>query len=96
MRLRYTLPALADLVSILDYAADRSPQGAAHIHKRIRAVTELLLQYPQAGAVTDDRTIRRVTTRPYPYLIFWEATDVEIIRAVRHSARDPSDNARSE
>jgi plasmid stabilization system protein ParE len=32
MRLRYTLPALADLASILDYIADRSPQGAARIH----------------------------------------------------------------
>ena len=52
MRLRYTLLALADLVSILDYAADRSPQGAERIHKRIRAITELLLRYPQAGAMT--------------------------------------------
>ena len=54
MRLRYTLPALADLVSVLEYVADRSPQGAARIHERIRVVTELLLQYPQAGAVTDE------------------------------------------
>ena len=37
MRLRYTLPALADLTSILDYIADRSPQGAARIRTRIRA-----------------------------------------------------------
>ena len=97
MRLRYTLPALADLASILAYVADRSPQGAARIHNRIRAVTELLLRYPEAGAVTDDQTIRRMTTTPYPYLIFYEATDAEIIiHAVRHGARDPSDNARSE
>jgi len=97
MRLRYTLPALADLASILDYVADRSPQGAARVHTRIRAVTDLLLRYPQAGAVTDDPTIRRMTTTPYPYLIFYEATDAEIIiHAVRHGARDPSDNARSE
>jgi toxin ParE1/3/4 len=97
MRLRYTLPALADLKSILDYIADRSPQGAAHIHTRIRAVTELILQYPLAGAVTDDSTIRRVATTPYPYLIFYETTDAEIIiHAVRHSARDPSDTIRSE
>jgi plasmid stabilization system protein ParE len=96
MRLRYTLPALADLASILDYVTDRSPQGAARIHARIRAATELLLRYPQAGAVTDDSTIRRVTTRPYPYLVFYEATDAEIIiHAVRHGARDPSDNPRS-
>jgi toxin ParE1/3/4 len=54
MRLRYTLPALADLESILDYAVDRSPQGASRIHARIRAVTDLLLRYPRAGAVTDD------------------------------------------
>jgi toxin ParE1/3/4 len=97
MRLRYTLPALADLESILDYVVDRSPQGASRIHARIRAVTDLLLRYPQAGAMTDDPTIRRVTTTPYPYLVFYEATDAEIIiHAVHHGARDPSDNPRSE
>lgn len=97
MRLRYTLPALADLASILDYIADRSPQGAARIHIRIRAVTDLLLRYPQAGAMTNDSTIRRITTTPYPYLIFYEATDAEIIiHAVRHGAREPSDKVRSE
>jgi plasmid stabilization system protein ParE len=48
---------------ILDYVADRSPQGAARIHTRIRSVTDLLLHYPLAGAVTDDPTIRRITTQ---------------------------------
>lgn len=97
MRLRYTLPALADLASILDFVADRSPQGAGRIHMRIHAVTDLLLRYPLAGALTDDPAIRRITTTPYPYLIFYEATDAEIIiHAVRHGARDPSDNMRSE
>jgi toxin ParE1/3/4 len=47
--------------------------------------------------MTDDPTIRRTTTRPYPCLIFYEATEAEIIiHAVRHGARDPSDNMRSE
>ena len=36
MRLRYTLPALADLTSILDYIADRSPQGATRIRNVAR------------------------------------------------------------
>jgi hypothetical protein len=32
-----------------------------------------------------------MTTSPFPYLIFYEATDSEIIvHAVRHGARDPS------
>jgi toxin ParE1/3/4 len=91
MRLRYTVPALADLASILDYIADRSPRGAVRIHARIYAVVDLLLRHPLAGAVTDDPTIRRMTTIPYPYLIFYEATDAEIIiHAVRHGARDLS------
>jgi plasmid stabilization system protein ParE len=70
MRLRHTRPALADLASILDCIAVRSPRGAARIHARIRAITDLLLKYPLAGALTDDPTIRCITTTPYPYLIF--------------------------
>jgi toxin ParE1/3/4 len=32
-----------------------------------------------------------MTALPYPYLIFYEATESEIIiHAVRHAARDPS------
>jgi toxin ParE1/3/4 len=97
MRLRYTLPALADLTSILDYITDRSPQGAARIHTRIRAVTDLLMRHPLAGAITDDPTIRRIATTPYPYLIFYETAEAEIIiHAVRHGAREPSDKVRSE
>src|SRR5438067_11613326 len=93
MRLRYTLPALADLEPIPDYVVDRSPQGASRIHTRIRDVTDLLLRYPRVGAVTDDPTIRRMTTTPYPYLVFYEATEAEIIiHAVRHGARDSSDD----
>src|SRR5271166_3433231 len=35
--------------------------------------------------------IRRMTTTPYPYLVFYEITETEIIiHAVRHAARDPS------
>lgn len=57
-------------------------------------MNDLLLRYPLAGAVTDDPTIRRMTTKPYPYLIFYETTEAEIIiHAVRHGARDPSDKA---
>lgn len=91
MRLRYTRPALADLDSILDYVAARSPQGATHIHARIQAAVNLLLSHPRIGLHTEDPTIRRVNTVPYPYLIFYEiAGDELIIHAVRHAARDPA------
>ena len=34
MKLRYTLPALADLNSVLDYIAAHSPRGAQRVHAR--------------------------------------------------------------
>lgn len=91
MKLRYTLPALADLSSILDYVAAHSPQGARRIQARIQTIIDLLLIHPHIGTRTDDPVIRRLTTTPYPYVVFYEATEAEIvIHAVRHAARDPS------
>ena len=46
VRLRYTLPALADLSAILDYIAARSPQGARRVQARIKAITDLLPLHP--------------------------------------------------
>jgi toxin ParE1/3/4 len=91
VRLRYTLPALADLENILDYVAARSRQGAVRVRARIKAIIHLLVSHPLIGTRTDDPTIRRMATAPYPYLVFYEATDDEIIiHAVRHAAGDPS------
>jgi toxin ParE1/3/4 len=91
VKLRFTLPALADLDATLDYVAAHSPQGAKRIQARIQKVIDLLVLYPHIGVRTDDPVIRRLTTAPYPYLIFYEVTDTEIIvHAVRHAARDPS------
>lgn len=91
MRLRYTLPALADLAAILDTIATHSPKGASNVYARIEAIANLLLSYPHSGTQTDDPTIRRINTSPYPYLMFYEVAENDIIiHAVRHGARDPS------
>jgi addiction module RelE/StbE family toxin len=91
VRVRFTLPALADLEEILDYIESRSPQGARRVRRRIEARIDLLAEQPLLGERTDDPTIRRLTTSPYPYLIFYEATDEEvIIHTIRHGARDPA------
>jgi hypothetical protein len=61
------------------------------VQARIQAIIDLLLLHPHIGTRTDDPAIRRMTTSPYPYLIFYEATDAEIvIHAIRQAARDPS------
>jgi hypothetical protein len=48
----------------------------------------LLLAYPHAGVRTSNARLRRLAAYPYPYLIFYEATeDAIIVHGVRHSAR---------
>jgi toxin ParE1/3/4 len=92
VKIRYTAPALADLDSVLDYIAARSPQGAKRVQARIQAAIHLLAIHPRIGIRTNDPSIRRLTVLPYPYFVFYEiASDAEIIiHAVRHTARDPS------
>jgi len=70
VRLRYTVPALADLGAILDYIADHSPQTARRVQARIQTIIDLLLRHPQIGRRTNDLAIRRIGATPYPYLIF--------------------------
>ena len=90
MKLRFTRPALADLENILDYVLERSPQAARRIHSRIHAMLDLIAQQPRIGVQTDDPALRRAVTVPYPYLIFYEVAEQEIIvYAVRHGARAP-------
>nr|WP_283810658.1 type II toxin-antitoxin system RelE/ParE family toxin [Rhodopseudomonas rhenobacensis] len=87
--MRYTAPALADLAGLLDYMSAHSPQGAKRVQARIKAIIELTLTHPQIGLRTEDPTVRRLTTSPYPYLVFYEiGNDEIIIHAVRHAARD--------
>lgn len=91
MKLRYTRPALADLDAILEYISAQSPRGARHVQSRIRTVIDLVLVHPAIGLRTDDPSIRRLVASPFGYLIFYEATDTEIIiHAIRHGARSPS------
>ena len=91
MKLRYTRRAAAELEEILAYIEERSPVGARHMQARIKAITDLLLQHPNAGQLTSNGRVRRMVTSPYPYLIFYEVTEDHIvIHGLRHAARRPS------
>lgn len=90
MKLRYTRRAAADLDEVLAAIVERSPQGARHVKIRIQEMIALLLQHPQAGRLTSKSQLRRMVAYPFPYLIFYRATETEIIiHGVRHSARRP-------
>ena len=91
VRLRHTRPALADLDEVLDYIATHPPRGARRVQARIQTIIGLLLLHPHIGTRTNDPTIRRMTTSPYPYLVFYKVSNTEIIiHAVRHGALDPA------
>lgn len=88
MRLRYTPRALDDLTSILDYIAQHSPMGAKRVHQRIQLTVDRLARNPYIGVLTEDPTVRRITTLPYRYLVFYEIShDEVIIHTIRHSSR---------
>lgn len=90
MKLRFTRPAAEDITAILDYLRLRSPQGAKRVRDRVRAIEKLLIELPFAGAQTRLDWLRRITTKPYPYVIFYEVTaDEIIIHAIRHTAMNP-------
>ena len=91
MKLRYTLRAAAELDEVLTYIEERSPQGVLRVQTRIQVIINLLLRHPHAGQLTSKGHLRRMVASPYPYLIFYQATEDEIvIHGVRHSARRPS------
>ena len=91
MRLRYTRRALADLDDILDYIHQQSPRRARQIQARIKGLTALLLLHPHIGRRTTNPILRRIIASPFPYLIFYQVTEREIvIHAVWHTSRNPS------
>jgi plasmid stabilization system protein ParE len=90
MKVRYTRSAARQLDGILTYISERSPQGGAKVKARIKDLISLIASHPRIGAITADPSIRRMNALPYPYLIFYEIGEGEIIiRRVRHMAQKP-------
>jgi toxin ParE1/3/4 len=90
VKLCYTRRAAAELEEVLAYIEERSPPGARRVQARIQAITNLLLEHPKAGQITSNSRLRRMVASPYPYLIFYEVTEDEIVvHGLRHAARQP-------
>jgi plasmid stabilization system protein ParE len=75
---------------VLGSVAAHSPTGSEKLKRRILTLVDLLLRPPLAGQATNRPRLRRIVASPSPYLIFYQATDDEIIvHGVRHGARRP-------
>ena len=90
MKLRFTPQALAELDAILRYIGQRSPHGAERVKARLLGVAGFIQSRPHGGQKTSEPGLRRIVAAPYPYLVFYEVKDDEVvIVGVRHGARDP-------
>jgi len=88
MKVRYTVPAQADLDEIYRYISENNPFAAERIKRQIKIDAELLGDLPFISRESDYPGIRVRKVRRYPYLIFYSVHDHEVrILRVRHGAR---------
>lgn len=89
LSLRYTPIALSELGSMLDYVRHQSPGGADKLASRLQRLIAMLPDFPQMGRATQLNALRVILANPYPYLVFYEVTDDEIvIVGFRHAHQD--------
>jgi toxin ParE1/3/4 len=92
VKVRFTRRALKQLSAVFDYIERQSPRGAENVKHRIHAVIEVLAEHPRSGRATNKVGYRRAVAHPYPYVIFYQPEDAEIvIHGVRHAARRSRD-----
>ncbi|MGA9603707.1 MAG: type II toxin-antitoxin system RelE/ParE family toxin [Methyloceanibacter sp.] len=93
MKVTYSPRAVADLVEIGSYLAERSPRGAAAVEHRIHKVIELLADFPASGRLVEARpSVRVMPLATYPFLVFYTASEAELtVLHIRHAAREPID-----
>ena len=90
MRVRYTRRSRADLLAILNYLNERSPQGARNVDRALKKAIDLIGEHPHVGRHAGEQESRVLPVGRYPYLIYWsvEGGDVVIVH-IRHAARRP-------
>jgi plasmid stabilization system protein ParE len=89
VKLRYTQRARTDIDGIHEYIAQHDSRAASAVVRRIQSASKLLAKYPGLGRATDWVGVRVFPIVPFPYLIYYRATNdaLEVIH-VRHGRRD--------
>ena len=91
VRVRLTRTAQRQFDAILRSIHAESPSGAKRVRQRFERIVRHIATFPEATGTTDDRTVRKVTLSPFPYIMFYRMAGTDlIVTTVRHGARDPA------
>jgi toxin ParE1/3/4 len=91
MKVVFTEAARRDLDEVLGYLADNQPNLEGPVERRIRAVLDILSQWPESARTVARRPKVRVASLVhYPYRIFYRVTEsaIEVIH-IRHTSQRP-------
>jgi toxin ParE1/3/4 len=91
MKVIFSAAARRDLDDVLGYLAENQPHLESLVERRIRAVLDILSQWPESARTVAQRPKVRVAPLiHYPYRIFYLVTEsaIEVIH-IRHTSRQP-------
>jgi plasmid stabilization system protein ParE len=89
LRIRLTARATRDLEEIRAYLLERNPQGADNVRADIDRTIETLSEFPGIGRDSDLPEVRIIATARYPYLVYHQVGDDELVVVhVRDGRRD--------
>lgn len=86
MRVEWSVSALSELMTIIDYIETFDQPAAYRLARRILGCAQSLEEFPNRGTPLDDG--RRQMSIVYPYLIRYRVLDDRVeIDSIRHGAR---------
>jgi toxin ParE1/3/4 len=90
VKLRYTVRGAAELDKVLVYIEERSRRARVTYRRVFRPSSTSYCSILTPASRQARVACARVVASPYPYLIFYHATEDEVvIHGVRHAARKP-------
>jgi plasmid stabilization system protein ParE len=90
MRIRYTLRAFADRMSIYDYLEKRNPQAAQGVERAIMHAVDGLASYPRIGRLTNKPGVYELIVPRRPYKVYYRIERDEVwIMHIRDARRRP-------
>ena len=89
LKVRLAPRAIADLDDDPRLSLERNPRGAERVRHRIEQAITTLSDFPKIGRPTHLAGVSVTTILRYPYLVYYTASDCElVIIHIRHAARD--------